>query len=46
MGAGIFTTPRPVPGRLLPLAGGALVLLVALAVFLIADWRIAGFRPG
>jgi hypothetical protein len=46
MGAGIFTTPRPVPGRLIPTAGGALVLLVALPVFLIADWRIAGWALG
>jgi hypothetical protein len=46
MGAGIFTTPRPVPGRLLPVLGGALVLLVALPVFLIADWRLGGWALG
>jgi hypothetical protein len=44
--AGIFTTPRPVPGRLLPTIGGLLVLLVALPVFLLADWRIAGWALG
>jgi hypothetical protein len=46
MGAGIFTTPRPVPGRFLPVLGGALVLLVALPVFVIADWRLAGWALG
>jgi hypothetical protein len=46
MGAGLLGTPRPVPGRLLPALGGGLVLLVALAVFLIADWRIAGWALG
>ncbi len=46
MRAGIFATPRPVPGRLVPALGGALVLLVALAVFLLADWRLAGWAIG
>jgi hypothetical protein len=46
MGAGIFTTPRPVPGRLFPVVGGGLVLLVALPVFLLADWRLAGWALG
>jgi hypothetical protein len=38
----IFATPRPVPGRLLPAAGGALVLLLALPLFLLADWDLTG----
>ena len=46
MRAGIVGTPRPVPGRLVPVAGGALVLLVALVVFLIAGWRISGWALG
>lgn len=46
MRAGALGTPRPVPGRLLPAVGGALVLLVALAVFLIAGWRISGWALG
>jgi hypothetical protein len=46
MGARIFTTPRPTPNRLLPALGGALVLLVALPVFLIAGWRLAGWGLG
>jgi hypothetical protein len=46
MRAGILGTPRPVPGRLLPAVGGALVLLVALVVFLIAGWRLSGWALG
>jgi hypothetical protein len=46
MRAGLFATPRPVPERLLPIAGGALVLLIALPVFLIAGWRIGGWAIG
>jgi hypothetical protein len=46
MRAGLFATPRPVPGRLIPIAGGALVLLVALPVFLLAGWRLAGWALG
>jgi hypothetical protein len=46
MRASTLGTPRPVPGRLLPAVGGALVLLVALVVFLIAGWRISGWALG
>jgi hypothetical protein len=46
MRAGILGTPRPVPGRLVPAVGGAVVLLLALPVFLLADWRIAGWGLG
>jgi hypothetical protein len=42
----IFATPRPVPGRLLPAAGGAIVLLLALPVFIVAGWDLAGWALG
>jgi hypothetical protein len=46
MRAGIFATPRPVPGRLIPAAGGVLVLLLALPLFLLADWDLTGWALG
>jgi hypothetical protein len=42
----IFATPRPVPGRSLPAVGGALILLLALPVFFIAGWDLAGWALG
>jgi hypothetical protein len=39
----LFATPRPVPGRTIPAAGGALVVALALPVFLLADWRLSGW---
>ena len=36
-------TPRPVPGRLVPVAGSAFVIGLALPVFLLAGWAIAGW---
>jgi len=35
--------PRPVPGRLLPVVAGAGVIVLALPVFLVAGWPIAGW---
>jgi hypothetical protein len=46
MRAGMFATPRPVPGRLIPAAGGVVVLLLALAVFLLADLDLRGWALG
>jgi hypothetical protein len=46
MRAGIFATPRPVPGRLVPALGGLFILLLALPVFLLADWDLAGWALG
>jgi hypothetical protein len=41
--AGIFSTPRPIPGRLGPtIAAGALIVL-ALPVFAVAGWPLSGW---
>jgi hypothetical protein len=39
-------TPRPLPGRHLPLVTGGAVILLALPIFLIAGWRISGWGLG
>jgi hypothetical protein len=46
MPGGIFATPRPVPGRLMPALGGALVIALALPVFLLTGWDLAGWALG
>jgi len=35
--------PRPVPGRLLPVVAGGAVIALALPIFLLAGWRLAGW---
>jgi hypothetical protein len=46
MRGGAFSTPRPLPGRLLPVAAGATVVALALPVFALAGWRLAGWALG
>jgi hypothetical protein len=46
MRAGIFATPRPVPSRLVPALGGLVIVLLALPVFVLAGWNIAGWGLG
>lgn len=43
MKTAIFSTPRPEPSHLLPALGSALVILVALPVFLVAGLPIGGW---
>jgi len=43
MSAGIFSTPRAIPGKLAPAVAGAAVVFLALPVFLVAGWPLAGW---
>ena len=43
MPSALFSTPRPEPGHLLPALGGALVVLLALPVFLVTGWSLAAW---
>jgi len=43
MRVGILGAPRAVPSRLVPVAAGALVVVLALAVFLLAGWNVTGW---
>ena len=43
MPSALFSTPRPEPGHLVPALGGAAIVLLALPVFLVTGWRIAGW---
>jgi hypothetical protein len=40
---GLFSTPRPEPGHLLPALGGAVLILAALPIFLLLGWPISGW---
>jgi hypothetical protein len=39
----LFLTPRDEPGHVLPAAGGTVVLLLALPVYALLGWSIAGW---
>jgi len=43
MPSALFSTPRPEPGHLLPALGSGLIVLLALPLFLVAGWSIAGW---
>jgi hypothetical protein len=40
---GVFATPRPVPGRVVPALAAAVVIALALPVFVVADWPLGGW---
>jgi hypothetical protein len=39
----VWSTPRPVPGRGLPIAAGGALIVLALPIFLVADFPLAGW---
>jgi hypothetical protein len=41
-----WTEPRTAPPTLLPAIAGGFVIILALPVFLIADWRVTGWALG
>lgn len=43
MSAGTFSTPRPMPARLLPALAGSVVVALALPVFALAGWPLQGW---
>jgi hypothetical protein len=40
---GVFSTPRPVPGRRVPALAGAAVIVLGLPVFLVGSFPLAGW---
>jgi hypothetical protein len=40
---GLFSTPRPEPGHLLPALGGGALIVAALPLFLLLDWPLTGW---
>jgi hypothetical protein len=40
---GVFTTPRPIPGRLVPALAGSALIVLALPVFVVAGWPMGGW---
>ena len=42
-GSTVFSEPRPEPSHLIPALVGGLVLAIALPVFLVAGWNLAGW---
>jgi hypothetical protein len=44
--AGVFSTPRPMPGQTLPVVAGAAVVALALPLFVAAGWDLRGWLVG
>jgi hypothetical protein len=43
MSSTVFSTPRPVPSKKLPIVGGAMVIALALPIFIVAHWSLGGW---
>ena len=43
MPSALFSTPRPEPNHVLPALGSGIVIALALPVFLLAGWDVAGW---
>lgn len=43
MRQGVWSTPRPVPGRTLPIAAGGALVALALPIFVVAGFPLAGW---
>jgi hypothetical protein len=43
MSTGVFSTPRAIPGRLVPALAGTGVIALALPVFVVAGWPMGGW---
>ena len=43
MSTGMFATPRPIPGRLVPALAGSALIVLALPVFAVAGWPLDGW---
>jgi hypothetical protein len=43
MSADVFSTPRPIPGRLVPALAGTGLIALALPVFVVAGWPLGGW---
>jgi len=44
--AGVFSTPRPMPGQTLPVVAGAAVIALALPIFVATGWDLRGWLVG
>ena len=42
-GAGIFSTPRPLPSRIGPTVAGGTIIALALPIFAVAGWPLQGW---
>jgi hypothetical protein len=41
--SGVFSTPRPAPGRLAPTIAGGAIIALSLPVFAVAGWPLVGW---